>query len=88
MSKHPLSPFLCPQEELVLALGEKPKRSYLNGLCCLTFGLVVFMAGLVMASIYAYRYYYVTQVSAPPGPPWPSAEGLALKLLEIDGLIE
>ncbi|XP_030218944.1 integral membrane protein 2Cb isoform X1 [Gadus morhua] len=48
-------------EELVLALGEKPKRSYLNGLCCLTFGLVVFMAGLVMASIYAYRYYYVTQ---------------------------
>lgn len=47
----------------MLPLGTT-KRSFLNGLCCLTVGLVVFMAGLVLASIYAYRYYYVTQVSA------------------------
>lgn len=49
--------FFCvfqDEEELVLPL--RPKKSPLNGLCCLTFGLVVFMAGLVLASIYVYRY--------------------------------
>lgn len=60
--RHLLSCLSCPlQEELVLPLGTT-KRSFLNGLCCLTFGLVVFMVGLVLASIYAYRYYFVTQV--------------------------
>ncbi|KAG7277027.1 hypothetical protein CRUP_025437 [Coryphaenoides rupestris] len=38
------------EEELVLPL--RPRKSPLNGLCCLTFGLVVFMSGLVLASIY------------------------------------
>lgn len=48
------------EEELVLPL--RPKKSPLNGLCCLTFGLVVFMAGLVLASIYVYRYYFIPHV--------------------------
>lgn len=57
--------FLCvcvfqDEEELVLPL--RPKKSPLNGLCCLTFGLVVFMAGLVLASIYVYRYYFIPHV--------------------------
>ncbi|XP_057694549.1 integral membrane protein 2Ca [Corythoichthys intestinalis] len=45
------------EDELVLPL--RPQKSPLNGLCCLTFGLVVFMAGLVLASIYVYRYYFI-----------------------------
>ena len=48
------------EDELVLPL--RPKKSPLNGLCCLTFGLVVFMAGLVLASIYVYRYYFIPHV--------------------------
>lgn len=48
------------EEELVLPL--RPKKSPLNGLCCLTFGLVVFMSGLVLASIYVYRYYFIPHV--------------------------
>ncbi|CAL8336887.1 unnamed protein product [Boreogadus saida] len=44
-------------DELVLPL--RPRKSPLNGLCCLTFGLVVFMSGLVLASIYVYRYYFI-----------------------------
>lgn len=48
------------EEELVLPL--RPQKSPLNGLCCLTFGLVVFMAGLVLASIYVYRYYFIPHV--------------------------
>lgn len=48
------------EDELVLPL--RPKKSALNGLCCLTFGLVVFMAGLVLASIYVYRYYFIPHV--------------------------
>ncbi|KAK6310576.1 hypothetical protein J4Q44_G00186310 [Coregonus suidteri] len=52
---------LMPYEhELVLPL--RPKKSHLNGLCCLTFGLVVFMSGLVLASIYVYRYYFIPQI--------------------------
>lgn len=47
-------------EELVLPL--RPRKSPLNGLCCLTFGLVVFMASLVLASIYVYRYYFIPHV--------------------------
>uniref|UniRef100_A0A8C7UP19 Integral membrane protein 2 n=1 Tax=Oncorhynchus mykiss TaxID=8022 RepID=A0A8C7UP19_ONCMY len=48
------------EEELVLPL--RSGRSPLNGLCCLTFGLVVFMSGLVLASIYVYRYYFIPQI--------------------------
>uniref|UniRef100_A0A8C7JB12 Integral membrane protein 2 n=3 Tax=Oncorhynchus TaxID=8016 RepID=A0A8C7JB12_ONCKI len=47
-------------EELVLPL--RSQRSPLNGLCCLTSGLVVFMSGLVLASIYVYRYYFIPQI--------------------------
>ncbi|KAL4647133.1 integral membrane protein 2C-like [Arapaima gigas] len=47
-------------EELVLPV--RPKKSPLNGLCCLTFGLVVFMSSFVLASIYVYRYYFTPQV--------------------------
>uniref|UniRef100_A0A3Q2PFV0 Integral membrane protein 2 n=1 Tax=Fundulus heteroclitus TaxID=8078 RepID=A0A3Q2PFV0_FUNHE len=52
-----LIPRPMDEDELVLPL--RPKKSPLNGLCCLTFGLVVFMAGLVLASIYVYRYYFI-----------------------------
>uniref|UniRef100_A0A673XA74 Integral membrane protein 2 n=1 Tax=Salmo trutta TaxID=8032 RepID=A0A673XA74_SALTR len=48
------------EEELVLPL--RSGRSPLNGLCCLTFGLVVFMSGLVLASIYVYRHYFIPQI--------------------------
>lgn len=54
--------FTPPQDEDELVLPLRPKKSPLNGLCCLTFGLVVFMAGLVLASIYVYRYYFIPHV--------------------------
>lgn len=50
------------QDEDELVLPHRPQKSPLNGLCCLTFGLVVFMAGLVLASIYVYRYYFIPHV--------------------------
>ncbi|KAI4814829.1 hypothetical protein KUCAC02_005016 [Chaenocephalus aceratus] len=37
----------------------RPRKSALNSVCCMTFGLVMFMAGLVLASIYVYRYYFI-----------------------------
>uniref|UniRef100_A0A3Q3DJ92 Integral membrane protein 2 n=1 Tax=Hippocampus comes TaxID=109280 RepID=A0A3Q3DJ92_HIPCM len=46
------------EDDPVLPLW-RPKKSPLNGMCCLTFGLVVFMAGLVLSSIYVYRYYFI-----------------------------
>lgn len=52
--------FIQDEDELVLPL--RPKKSPLNGLCCLTFGLVVFMTSLVLASIYVYRYYFIPHV--------------------------
>lgn len=53
---------LMPYEHEELVLPLRPKQSHLNGLCCLTFGLVVFMSGLVLASIYVYRYYFIPQI--------------------------
>ncbi|XP_023700463.1 integral membrane protein 2Ca [Paramormyrops kingsleyae] len=50
-----------PAEE-DLAPPLRPKKNPLNGLCCLTFGLVVFMTSLVLASIYIYRYYFIPQI--------------------------
>ncbi|KAJ4935616.1 hypothetical protein JOQ06_017147 [Pogonophryne albipinna] len=44
-------------DDLVLPL--RPRKSALNSVCCMTFGLVMFMAGLVLASIYVYRYYFI-----------------------------
>ncbi|RVE64707.1 hypothetical protein OJAV_G00128940 [Oryzias javanicus] len=48
-----------PMDEEGLVLPLRPKKSPLNGLCCLTFTLVVFMASLVLASIYVYRFYFI-----------------------------
>ncbi|KAL0973395.1 hypothetical protein UPYG_G00202890 [Umbra pygmaea] len=50
-----------PMENDDVALPLRPRRSPLNGLCCLTFGLLVFMSTLVLASIYLYRYYFISQ---------------------------
>lgn len=53
--------FFSLQEQLVLPVTSK--KPFPTVLCCLTFGLVVFMSGLVLASIYVYRYYFIPQVS-------------------------
>ncbi|XP_028833017.1 integral membrane protein 2Cb [Denticeps clupeoides] len=47
-------------EELVLPL--RPKKSSLNGLFCLIFGLLVFTSGLVFASTYIYRNHFIPQM--------------------------
>ncbi|KAL6467940.1 hypothetical protein MHYP_G00236170 [Metynnis hypsauchen] len=49
-----------PQDELVLPL--RPKKSPVSGICCLTLGLVIFMSGLIMVSVYVYRYYFTPQI--------------------------
>lgn len=51
-----------PMDEDELDLPLRPRKSRLNGLCCLTFGLVVFMAGLVLASIYVYNFYSLPHI--------------------------
>lgn len=53
---------VSPQGQLVLPV--RHKKPFPTGLCCLTFGLVVFMSGLVVSSIYVYRYYFIPQVSS------------------------
>ncbi|XP_060940302.1 integral membrane protein 2Cb isoform X2 [Limanda limanda] len=45
-------------EQLVLPV--RSKKAFPTGLCCLTLGLVVFMSGLVLASVY--RYYFIPQI--------------------------
>ncbi|XP_034092341.1 integral membrane protein 2C-like [Gymnodraco acuticeps] len=52
-----LIPHPMDDDDLVLPL--RPRKSALNSVCCMTFGLVMFMAGLVLASIYVYRYYFI-----------------------------
>lgn len=62
MSSFVVCLFFFFEDEDKLALRLQPRKSPLNGLCCLTFGLVVFMASLVLASIYVYRYYFIPHV--------------------------
>ncbi|MGH0164829.1 UNVERIFIED_CONTAM: hypothetical protein FKN15_065419 [Acipenser sinensis] len=44
-----------------LSVPVRTRKAAVNGLCCMAFGLVVLMSGLVLASIYVYRYYYISQ---------------------------
>lgn len=39
----------------------KPKKPFPTGLCCLALGLAVFLIGLVLASVFIYRHYYIPQ---------------------------
>ncbi|KAK5868273.1 hypothetical protein PBY51_009303 [Eleginops maclovinus] len=48
-----------PMDEDDLFLPLRPRKSAFNSVCCMTFGLVVFMAGLVLASIYVYHYGFI-----------------------------
>ncbi|NXJ40077.1 ITM2C protein, partial [Ciconia maguari] len=38
------------------------RRSSLSGVCYLTMGLLVLLLGLVFASMYVYRYFFITQL--------------------------
>uniref|UniRef100_A0A671Z0J0 Integral membrane protein 2 n=1 Tax=Sparus aurata TaxID=8175 RepID=A0A671Z0J0_SPAAU len=53
---------VIPQAQGQPALPVRTKKPFPTGLCCLTFGLVIFMSGLVLASIYVYRYYFIPQI--------------------------
>lgn len=58
------------------------RRSSLSGVCYLTMGLLVLLLGLVFASMYVYRYFFITQVGA-------SREGLmSLQLEQPDKLLQ
>lgn len=52
---------IIPQDHEQRSLPVSSKRPFPTGLCCLAFGLVVFMLGLVLTSVYAYRYYFISQ---------------------------
>ncbi|XP_023674516.1 integral membrane protein 2C-like isoform X1 [Paramormyrops kingsleyae] len=52
-----------PHDELTLPL--RSKRSFVNSLCCLIFGLVVFLCGVVLASVYLYKYCFAAQEQLP-----------------------
>lgn len=68
-------------DTLVFVSQEEPaptvqgRRSSLSGVCYLTMGLLVLLLGLVFASMYVYRYFFITQVGA-------SLEGLLVLQLE------
>ncbi|KAK1790934.1 hypothetical protein P4O66_014773 [Electrophorus voltai] len=55
---HTTEPY--PHEEL--ALPVRPKKSPVSSLCYLVLGLVIFMSGLIIVSVYVYRYHYTPQV--------------------------
>jgi len=57
---------LASQEEQAPVV--QGRRSSLSGVCYLTMGLLVLLLGLVFASMYVYRYFFITQV-------WVSLEG-------------
>ncbi|KAL3988501.1 KRAB domain-containing zinc finger protein [Sarotherodon galilaeus] len=40
----------------------RPKKPFPTGLCCLALGLAVFLIGLVLASVFIYRHYYIPQI--------------------------
>uniref|UniRef100_A0A665TIM3 Integral membrane protein 2 n=1 Tax=Echeneis naucrates TaxID=173247 RepID=A0A665TIM3_ECHNA len=52
---------IVPQAHGHPVLPVRAKKPFPTGLCCLTFGLVIFMSGLVLASVYIYRYYFIPQ---------------------------
>uniref|UniRef100_A0A1A8C6E9 Integral membrane protein 2 n=1 Tax=Nothobranchius kadleci TaxID=1051664 RepID=A0A1A8C6E9_NOTKA len=56
---------ILPQPHGRLVPIIKPKRPFPLGQCCLVLSLVVFMSGLVLASVYIYRYYFITQQQIP-----------------------
>lgn len=62
------------QEKLVLPV--QPKKPFPTGLCCLLFGLVVFLSGLVLTSVYVYRHHFIPKVSRPVTPAQEAAEEL------------
>ena len=51
----------CPQEERPPYHRYK-KGSSVGGLCYLSMGMVVLLMGLVFASVYIYRYFFLAQV--------------------------
>lgn len=57
-------------DTLVFVSQEEPaptmqgRRSSLSRVCYLTMGLLVLLLGLVFASMYVYRYFFITQVGA------------------------
>lgn len=51
----------CPQEERP-AYHRHKKGSSVGGLCYLSMGVVVLFMGLVFASVYIYRYFFLAQV--------------------------
>ncbi|XP_041120668.1 integral membrane protein 2C-like isoform X2 [Polyodon spathula] len=50
------------QQHEELSVPVRSRKAAVGGLCCMTFGSVVLMSGLVLASIYFYRYYYINQL--------------------------
>lgn len=52
--------FFSQEDELVLPV--RSKKSPFSGLWCVVLGLVIFLSGLIMASVCLYRYYFSPQV--------------------------
>ncbi|XP_034038568.1 integral membrane protein 2Cb [Thalassophryne amazonica] len=53
--------FVIPQGHEQLVLPISPKKPFPSGLCCLVVGLIIFISGLVLASVCIYRNHYVPQ---------------------------
>lgn len=53
---------LIPHAHEKLALPLQPKKSSLSGLCCLTLGLAIITSGMLLASVFIYRHFFMTNV--------------------------
>lgn len=54
--------FVIPQAHEQLTLPVRSKRPFPTGLFCLAFGLIVFLLGLILASVFVYRQYFISQM--------------------------
>lgn len=60
-----LTPHCCSQEER--PPYHRSKKGGSLGVCYLSMGTVVLLMGLVFASVYIYRYFFLAQVRGPAG---------------------
>lgn len=70
----------CPQEERPPQPRYK-KGGSVGGVCYLSMGMVVLLMGLVFASVYIYRYFFLAQVRLQAGgqAPWSRLRGRLLR---------
>ncbi|XP_042195325.1 integral membrane protein 2C isoform X2 [Callorhinchus milii] len=53
---------LIPQQNEEQTVPTGVRKPSVNGFCCLAFGLIVLLSGLILSSIYVYKYHFAVQL--------------------------